>query len=62
MSARNGWRIGEGYGSGSVIMWDIGAYANLTKRDGARVDAVRRSETAISVCGWRGNGFTGGTP
>jgi DNA ligase D-like protein (predicted 3'-phosphoesterase) len=33
-------RIGEGYGSGSVIVWDIGAYANLTKRDGVRVDAA----------------------
>lgn len=32
-------RIGSGYGAGTVIVWDTGAFENLTERDGRRVDA-----------------------
>jgi DNA ligase D-like protein (predicted 3'-phosphoesterase) len=30
-------RIGEGYGAGTVIVWDIGTYDNLTVVDGSQV-------------------------
>jgi DNA ligase D-like protein (predicted 3'-phosphoesterase) len=52
-------RIGEGYGSGSVIVWDIGAYANLTNRDGARVDAseaIRNGHLSVWLEGERLHG------
>ena len=32
-------RIEEGYGAGTVIVWDTGAYLNLTERDGDPVSA-----------------------
>ena len=31
-------RIGEGYGEGTVIVWDTGNYENLTQKDGEPVD------------------------
>lgn len=33
-------RIGEGYGEGTVIVWDIGPYENVTERDGEPVDTA----------------------
>lgn len=33
-------RIGEGYGEGTVIVWDIGPYDNVTERDGEAVDVA----------------------
>ena len=33
-------RIGEGYGEGTVIVWDTGTYENITERNGARVGAA----------------------
>ncbi|KHL09077.1 DNA ligase D-like protein (predicted 3'-phosphoesterase) [Mumia flava] len=32
-------RIGEGYGEGTVIVWDTGPYESLTQRDGEPIDA-----------------------
>ncbi|QWC84191.1 3'-phosphoesterase [Nocardioidaceae bacterium] len=33
-------RIGEGYGAGTVVVWDTGAYEHLTEVDGERVSAA----------------------
>ena len=33
--------IGEGYGSGAVIVWDTGPYRNRTERDGRAVPIAR---------------------
>lgn len=33
-------RIEEGYGAGTVIVWDTGSYENLTERDGTPVSAA----------------------
>lgn len=35
--ARFEGRIGEGYGAGTVIVWDTGPLTNLTERDGRQV-------------------------
>ncbi len=37
-------RIGEGYGEGTVIMWDTGTFENLTQKDGDPVDAAAAIE------------------
>jgi DNA ligase D-like protein (predicted 3'-phosphoesterase) len=34
-------RIDEGYGAGTVIVWDTGSYDNLTKDDGAEVPIAK---------------------
>ncbi len=33
-------RIDEGYGAGTVVVWDTGSYENLTERDGEPVPAA----------------------
>lgn len=33
-------RIGDGYGAGTVVVWDIGTFDNRTERDGRPVDAA----------------------
>jgi DNA ligase D-like protein (predicted 3'-phosphoesterase) len=33
-------RIGEGYGAGTVIVWDTGGYENVTEKDGVLRDAA----------------------
>ena len=37
-------RIGDGYGSGTVIVWDTGGYENVTEKDGVRLDAASAIE------------------
>jgi DNA ligase D-like protein (predicted 3'-phosphoesterase) len=34
-------RIGEGYGAGTVVVWDTGTYDNLTEKDGEEVPVDR---------------------
>jgi DNA ligase D-like protein (predicted 3'-phosphoesterase) len=34
-------RIDEGYGAGTVVVWDSGLYDNLTEKDGAEVPVER---------------------
>jgi DNA ligase D-like protein (predicted 3'-phosphoesterase) len=33
-------RIGEGYGEGTVIVWDTGTYDNVTEKDGGPIDVA----------------------
>ena len=47
-------RIGEGYGAGTVIVWDIGTYDNLTTVDGVPVtaaDAVAKGHIKVVLHG-----------
>ena len=37
-------RIGDGYGAGTVIVWDTGGYENVTEKDGVRLDAAAAIE------------------
>ena len=52
-------RIGEGYGAGTVIVWDIGTYDNLTEVDGAPVtaaDALARGHIKVELHGHKLSG------
>ncbi len=47
-------RIDEGYGAGTVVVWDTGTYANLTERDGSEVsaaDALARGHLKVELHG-----------
>ncbi len=47
-------RIGDGYGKGTVIVWDTGPYDNLTEEDGAPVamaDAVAGGHVKVRLHG-----------
>ena len=33
-------RLGEGYGAGTVVVWDIGPFENITEKNGRPVSAV----------------------
>lgn len=37
-------RIGEGYGEGTVIVWDTGTYENVTEKRGELVDVAAALE------------------
>jgi DNA ligase D-like protein (predicted 3'-phosphoesterase) len=46
--------IGEGYGAGSVIVWDTGSYRNRTQRDGQEVpiaQALARGHAVVELEG-----------
>ena len=52
-------RIGEGYGAGTVIVWDIGTYDNLTEVDGTPVtaaDALARGHIKVELHGHKLSG------
>lgn len=47
-------RLGPGYGAGTVIVWDIGTFANLTRKDGVVVsleDALERGHLKVELHG-----------
>lgn len=47
-------RIGDGYGKGTVIVWDTGPYDNLTEEDGdpvAMADAVAGGHVKVRLHG-----------
>ena len=37
-------RIGDGYGAGTVIVWDTGGFDNVTEKNGDRLDAAAAIE------------------
>lgn len=55
-------RIGEGYGAGTVVVWDTGPYVGTTRKADQDVPLVRRWPTVISPSGWRGTRSAAGTP
>lgn len=47
-------RIDEGYGQGTVIVWDTGTVQNLTEKDGEEVslaDALERGHLKVALAG-----------
>ncbi len=52
-------RIGEGHGSGTVIVWDIGPYENLTEIDGRPVAAAKALELGHIKVELHGRKLTG---
>ena len=40
-------RIGGAYGHGTVIVWDTGAYENVTRRDGEPIDAAAAEDAGL---------------
>ena len=52
-------RIGDGYGAGTVIVWDIGTYDNLTTHHGEPVtagDALARGHIKVELHGLKLSG------
>ncbi len=58
--ARFEGRIGEGYGAGAVIVWDIGSYRNLTERDGRKIPIKRALADGHAVIELHGEKLQGG--
>lgn len=52
-------RIGEGYGGGTVIVWDTGTYENLTAKDGRPIDAAAAIEAGHVKVALHGHKLTG---
>ncbi len=52
-------RISEGYGAGTVIVWDIGTYDNLTTVDGVPVAAADALAKGHITVGLHGHKLTG---
>jgi hypothetical protein len=52
--------IESGYGAGTVIVWDIGTYENLTERDGRRVAMARALKDGHAVIELHGEKLRGG--
>ena len=52
--------IESGYGAGTVIVWDIGTYDNLTERDGKRVPIKRALADGHAVIELQGEKLRGG--
>ena len=52
--------IESGYGAGTVIVWDIGTYDNLTERDGRAVPLSRALKDGHAVVDLHGEKLHGG--
>lgn len=52
--------IESGYGAGTVIVWDIGTYENVTERDGRRVPITRALAGGHAVIELHGEKLNGG--
>jgi DNA ligase D-like protein (predicted 3'-phosphoesterase) len=52
--------IGSGYGAGTVIVWDIGSYENVTERDGRKVPITRALKEGHAVVELHGEKLRGG--
>jgi len=52
--------IESGYGAGTVIVWDIGSYENLTQRDGRTVPIARALKDGHAVIELHGEKLYGG--
>jgi DNA ligase D-like protein (predicted 3'-phosphoesterase) len=52
--------IESGYGAGTVIVWDIGTYENLTERDGRTVPMSRALKDGHAVFELHGEKLRGG--
>jgi DNA ligase D-like protein (predicted 3'-phosphoesterase) len=52
--------IESGYGAGTVIVWDIGTYENLTERDGRKVPIARALKDGHAVVELHGKKLRGG--
>ena len=52
-------RIGEGYGEGTVIVWDTGTYENITEKDGQPVDVAAALEAGHVKVVLHGDKLTG---
>jgi DNA ligase D-like protein (predicted 3'-phosphoesterase) len=52
--------IESGYGAGTVIVWDIGTYENLTEHDGRRVPMARALKDGHAVIELHGEKLRGG--
>jgi DNA ligase D-like protein (predicted 3'-phosphoesterase) len=52
--------IESGYGAGTVIVWDIGTYENLTERDGRKVPMSRALKDGHAVFELHGEKLRGG--
>ncbi len=51
--------IGEGYGEGTVIVWDTGTYDNITEKDGRPVDIADAVEAGHVKVVLHGDKLTG---
>jgi DNA ligase D-like protein (predicted 3'-phosphoesterase) len=52
-------RIDEGYGAGTVVVWDTGTYDNVTEKDGTEVpvdQALARGHLKVELYGEKLNG------
>jgi DNA ligase D-like protein (predicted 3'-phosphoesterase) len=52
--------IESGYGAGTVIVWDIGSYENVTERDGRTVPITRALKEGHAVVELHGEKLRGG--
>lgn len=52
--------IESGYGAGTVIVWDIGSYENVTERDGRTVPITRALKEGHAVIELHGEKLRGG--
>jgi DNA ligase D-like protein (predicted 3'-phosphoesterase) len=52
-------RIGEGYGEGTVIVWDTGTYDNVTEKDGGPIDVADAVEAGHLKVVLHGDKLTG---
>jgi DNA ligase D-like protein (predicted 3'-phosphoesterase) len=52
--------IESGYGAGTVIVWDIGTYENVTERDGRKVPITRALKAGHAVIELHGEKLRGG--
>jgi DNA ligase D-like protein (predicted 3'-phosphoesterase) len=52
--------IESGYGDGTVIVWDIGTYENVTEHDGRRVPIARALKDGHAVVELHGEKLQGG--
>ena len=53
-------RIGEGYGEGTVVVWDTGTFDNLTEKDGDPVEPADALEAGHLKVELHGTKLTGG--
>ena len=53
-------RIGDGYGAGTVIVWDVGIYHNRTQRGGVAVPLVEAVDDGHLSCWLEGTKIRGG--
>ena len=52
-------RIGEGYGEGTVVVWDMGPFENVTEKDGEAVSAALAIENGHIKVVLHGEKLTG---